>query len=90
MAKRKNLVRQQAAKLKNGAEEMIEEGVDNVGDYADQLRERVRERWQKTRDAAKEGVHQADEYAHDHPWQMAAVGAVAGFLLAALIMRRRD
>lgn len=90
MAKRNNGARAHAARIKDEAEELIDEGVETVGGYADELRDRVRERWQKTRQAAKERADQANEYAHDHPWQLAAMGAVAGFLLAALIMRRRD
>lgn len=93
MAELKN-VRRKVARGANAArrdaEEMIEEGMDHAREYAGDLRERAEEVWTGAKGRVKKGAAQTQDYAEENPWHMAAIGAVAGFLLAALVIRRRD
>jgi ElaB/YqjD/DUF883 family membrane-anchored ribosome-binding protein len=63
------------------------------------LRERLLERLNDTRrrigdlqyegiEHARRAARQADDYAHEHPWQAASIGAALGLLVGVLIARR--
>ncbi len=78
------------AAARRDAEDILEDGMDQAREYVDEMKERAGEAWEGTKRRVKKGAVATQEYAEDHPWHMAAIGAVAGFLLAALVIRRRD
>lgn len=78
------------AAARRDAEDILEEGMDQAREYVDDMKGRAGEVWDGTKRRVRKGAAQTQEYAEDHPWHMAAIGAVAGFLLAALVIRRRD
>jgi ElaB/YqjD/DUF883 family membrane-anchored ribosome-binding protein len=60
-----------------------------------QLRERVQGSAQRIKESAAKGqrelraaAKQADDFAHENPWQVAGVAAVLGLALGVLISRR--
>lgn len=72
------------------AQEEAESVLDQAKDRAQDLKENLQEHWEQAGKAAREKAKQVHHYAEENPWQMTAAGVVAGFILGALIFRRRD
>ncbi len=80
------------------AEALLKLTADEVGESAIGLRNRLQERLASAKssaadlhasamDRARDATRATDEYAHDHPWQSMAVGAICGVLIGALLAR---
>jgi ElaB/YqjD/DUF883 family membrane-anchored ribosome-binding protein len=61
--------------------ERLDEGVQALRERAGQVAHDAAER-------ARDAVHRADSYAHDEPWRVAAMAAVAGALVGYILGRR--
>lgn len=83
-------LRRKAASARREAEKGAEEGMDRVEEYLDDFKERSGEAWEGAKRRVRRGAAETQRYAEEHPWHMAAVGVLAGILLASLMMRRRD
>lgn len=70
------------------SKEDLEELRERVSDGAQRLKETASEQQQRLREAATEAAARADDYAHENPWQVAAIAAVVGLALGVLIARR--
>jgi ElaB/YqjD/DUF883 family membrane-anchored ribosome-binding protein len=81
------------------AEELLKISVNQTGDEAVKLRERLNERLVKTKERlvdaqhaafekAREAGRAADDYVHEHPWTSIGIGAGIGVLVGLLIGRR--
>lgn len=80
------------------AEALLKMTADEVGESALGLRNRLQERLAEAKagivdlqanakDRAVRAGRATDEYAHEHPWQSMAVGAIVGVLVGALLAR---
>ncbi len=65
--------------------ETYEEAEEAVSDYADEMAEEARNKW----DAAKKYARKGREYFEDHPWQAIGAGVALGLAIG-LLARRRD
>jgi ElaB/YqjD/DUF883 family membrane-anchored ribosome-binding protein len=81
------------------AEELLRLSVNQTGDEAVKMRERLQDRLLKTKerlidvqhaafDKAREAGRAADDYVHHHPWTSIGIGAGVGVLVGLLIGRR--
>ncbi|TCV98803.1 DUF883 family protein [Biostraticola tofi] len=64
-------------KLRSKAESALKETRTRLGDGSERLAEQT-----------KIVADRADEYVHENPWVGIGIGAVAGFILGAIITRR--
>lgn len=80
------------------AEAMLKLTADEVGDSAVGMRDRLQQRLADARssisdlqasamDRARQATEATDDYAHEHPYQSMAVGAILGILVGALLAR---
>lgn len=90
MAQKKDEVAQKFERGREQAEDLMEEGVEKAERFFDGVGDEAARMWKKTGSNIKSKARDVDDYAGEHPWQMTAAGAAIGFLLAALIFRRRD
>ncbi|MEO5733094.1 MAG: DUF883 family protein [Rubrivivax sp.] len=83
------------------AESLLKLTAEEIGESAIGLRNRLQERLSEAktnvvdmqasaRERAARATRATDEYAHEHPWQSMAVGAVIGVLIGALLTRGLD
>lgn len=77
-------------KYKEELKEVAQDSWDGAKQTARDVKEDLQDKWQEAKGITKEGAHRVQKYAEENPWQMAAFGLVTGFILAALILRRRD
>jgi ElaB/YqjD/DUF883 family membrane-anchored ribosome-binding protein len=79
--------------------EMLSDAREGGQEELVKLRERVRHGARRFKQSAVEGqrqvraaagraAEQADEYAHENPWQVAAIAGAVGLLVGVLISRR--
>ena len=61
---------------------------ERVQDGAQRLKDTALERQQEFRDAAEDAAARADSYAHENPWQVAAIAAAVGLAVGVLLSRR--
>ncbi|MDR2216388.1 MAG: hypothetical protein LBE59_11195 [Nevskiaceae bacterium] len=73
---------------RDGGQEELSRLRERVQDGAQRLKASAYERQQQVRAAAGKAAEHADEYAHDNPWQVAAIAGAVGLLLGVLIARR--
>lgn len=73
---------------RDGGQEEIARLRERVHDGAQRFKESASERQQQIREAAGRAADQADDYAHENPWQVAAIAGAVGLLLGVLISRR--
>ncbi len=65
------------------AGQSVEEAEDAVGDYAAELTDTARSKWQAARGVGRRGR----DYVEEHPWQAIGTGLALGFL-AGFLSRR--
>lgn len=81
------------------AEDLLRLSVDQVGERATEVRERVQDRIDQAKGdllqlqesaltKAKEAGHVADDYVRDHPWTAVGIASGVGLLLGLLLSRR--
>lgn len=79
--------------------ELLGDAKDRKKEELSQLRERVQGSAQRLKEgamksqaelraAAETAAAKADDYAHENPWQLAAIAAVVGLAVGVLISRR--
>jgi ElaB/YqjD/DUF883 family membrane-anchored ribosome-binding protein len=73
---------------REGGQEELARLRERVQDGAQRLKESTEERQKQVRVAAAKAAEQADDYAHDNPWQVAAIAGAVGLVLGVLISRR--
>jgi ElaB/YqjD/DUF883 family membrane-anchored ribosome-binding protein len=78
----------------DGAESPAE-GRSEIGEFVDELldlisgaRERGKEDLSVLRERVQGNAQKANDFAHANPWQVAAIAAVVGLALGALLSRR--
>jgi ElaB/YqjD/DUF883 family membrane-anchored ribosome-binding protein len=59
-----------------------------VQDSAQRIKETAAKGQRELRAAAESAAKQADDFAHENPWQVAGIAAVLGLALGVLISRR--
>lgn len=69
-------------------QEEIAELRERVQGTAERLKEGVQKSQRELRAAAESAAGQADDYAHENPWQVAAIAAAVGLALGVMISRR--
>lgn len=72
-------------RLADSLGETYEEVEGAVGDYADDVAEGARQKW----DAAKGYGRKGKQYVEDHPWQAIGAGVAIGLIIG-FLARRRD
>jgi ElaB/YqjD/DUF883 family membrane-anchored ribosome-binding protein len=73
---------------RSGSQEDVRRLRERVQEGAHRLKGVAVERQEQLRAAAGKAAEQADDYAHDNPWQVAAIAGAVGLLLGVLISRR--
>jgi ElaB/YqjD/DUF883 family membrane-anchored ribosome-binding protein len=73
---------------RGGSQEEVSRLRERVQDGAQRLKGAALERQDQLKAAASKAAEQADDYAHDKPWQVAAIAGAVGLLLGVLISRR--
>lgn len=73
---------------RDGGQEELGKLRSRVQEGAQRLKDTALERQQQVREAAGRAAEQADDYAHENPWQVAAIAGAVGLLLGVLISRR--
>lgn len=63
----------------------VDEVADKAKAYWAEASDKMKEQFEDARAKAKQTTKQADEYAHDNPWQVAGVAAAIGFVAALLL-----
>jgi ElaB/YqjD/DUF883 family membrane-anchored ribosome-binding protein len=61
---------------------------DRVHGSAQRLKEGAQQKQAQLQAAAESAASRADDYAHENPWQLAAIAAAVGIALGVLISRR--
>lgn len=78
-----------AAAAKEEVESAISDKVDQAQQYVGDIKDKAGEVWDDTKKKVQDGAGKVQEYAEHNPWKVAAISALTGFLLGALIMRSR-
>jgi ElaB/YqjD/DUF883 family membrane-anchored ribosome-binding protein len=73
---------------KDGGQEQLSRLRERVQSGAQRLKTSAVEGQRQVRAAAGRAAEQADEYAHENPWQVAAIAGAVGLLVGVLISRR--
>lgn len=96
LAEIRNIMEELTDRLTNLSDEaklaLLEESgalVSAVRDKAGDMLTRAREKTQEVTDKARAAGKQADEYAHDEPWKVAAGAALVGALIGFAMASRR-
>ena len=85
-------VKQEVGKYADRANELVDTAKQRTGAYIDRAKEQInevsdamKERGQEAMEQVEEAGQSLDEYAHKNPWHVAAIAAVLGAGLAALL-----
>jgi ElaB/YqjD/DUF883 family membrane-anchored ribosome-binding protein len=76
------------SEARSGGQEEVSRLRERVHDGAQRLKGAAVERQEQLRAAAGKAAEQADDFAHENPWQVAAIAGAVGLLLGVLISRR--
>jgi ElaB/YqjD/DUF883 family membrane-anchored ribosome-binding protein len=87
-----NLLHEVSSSQANGTVHAFKSGMsralDAARDRLDAARDRLNELDGSMRTGARQAATVTDDYAHEHPWQAMAAGALVGLAIGLLIARR--
>lgn len=67
----------------------ISQTSDVVKGHLDQASQHIKEKWDTSKDVAKTKGKEVNEYVHENPWQVAAIGALVGMAVVGMIKKNK-
>lgn len=75
---------------KETAKQYVDKVSTSIKSYLDDSTSTVKNKAAMATEATRAAGAKADGYAHENPWQIAAIGAAVGLALGALLSRKND